>query len=153
MSQITINEVEGQLVVDSRLLSEQLGIEHDTIMKNLKTYQIEIEQAFGYLRFEIGTSKPNSNGAIHETKYALLTEDQSIFILTLSRNTPKVIQCKIGLVKAFSHKKSQLNALNTFIPTPSQNYLPTRKEIRPQVTNESQIFSLSTSREWSEKIM
>jgi phage regulator Rha-like protein len=120
MSQITIIEVEGKLVIDSRIIAEQLGIEHDTFVKNVRSYQTEIEQAFGILRFEVGIS--NSVG--QPPKFILLTEEQSTFILTLSRNTPQVIKCKIGLVKAFSHQKAKLAELNTPISVPRA--LPTR---------------------------
>jgi phage regulator Rha-like protein len=136
MTDITLSSIGSTAVVDSRIIAEQLGIEHDSFMKNVKSYQVEIEQAFGVLRFEIEIS--NSVG--QPPKFILLTEDQATFILSLSRNTPQVIKCKIGLVKAFSHQKAKLAELNTTIPV--QKYLPTRAEIRQTViTTESQIFS------------
>jgi hypothetical protein len=38
-------------------------------------------------------------------KYALLTENQAAFLMTLSRNTPQVVAAKLGLVVAFSRAK------------------------------------------------
>ena len=54
---------DGVLVVDSRLVAERLGIEHESFLKTLDTYQSQIERAFGVLRFEIG-KPPKSSGLI-----------------------------------------------------------------------------------------
>jgi phage regulator Rha-like protein len=99
MSQITIVEIQGELVVDSRIIAEQLGIKHKTFLENIRTHKATIEANFGILPFE---TAPDS------AVFAYLTEDQSTFVMTLSRNTPQVIKCKVGLVKAFSEQKKQL---------------------------------------------
>jgi phage regulator Rha-like protein len=103
-SRISVSELEGNLVVDSRLIAPKLGIEHESFLKTIDTYQTQIEQAFGILRFEIGKIQGRGRPA----RYALLTEDQATFVMTLSRNSPEVIQCKIDLVSAFSKAKDLL---------------------------------------------
>lgn len=104
-SKITVSEIPGSvLIVDSRLIAERLGIEHINFMETIGDYQTQIEQFFGIVRFE--TEKLGGRG--RPQKYALLTEDQSIFLITLSRNTPEVVQCKIDLVVAFSTAKDLL---------------------------------------------
>lgn len=100
---------QGILVVDSRLIAQQLGIEHDNFMGTVKKYQTQAEQAFGQFLFQTGTVK-NSVGAVNKTKYVLLNEDQATFIMSLSRNTAEVVQCKLELVKAFSKAKQLLKA-------------------------------------------
>ena len=97
----------AKLVVDSRLIVERLGIEHESFLRTLDTYQTQIEEAFGVIRFEIGKPPSGSKGG-RPQKYALLTEDQATFLMTLSRNTPEVVQCKIELVVAFSKAKEFL---------------------------------------------
>lgn len=93
------------LVVDSRLIAERLGVGHSDWYRNIVLkYQTETEQAFGHLRFESGTVT-NSVGAVNTVKFALLTEDQATFLMTLSRNTPEVVACKATLVKSFSEAK------------------------------------------------
>ena len=62
-------------VVDSRLLAERLGIQHESFLKTLDTYRTQTEQAFGSLRFEIGVKK-RAVGATR-FRYCLLTEDQA----------------------------------------------------------------------------
>jgi phage regulator Rha-like protein len=88
----------------NRRFARELGIEHESFMKTINTRQASIEQYFGHLRFEIGTVT-NSVKAVNQVKYCLLTEDQYIAIATLSRNTAKVVEVKMKLVKAFSLAK------------------------------------------------
>ena len=97
----------AKLVVDSRLIVERLGIEHINFMETIGDYQSQIEQAFGVVRFESDKPLKGSKGG-RPQRYALLTEDQATFLMTLSRNTPEVVQCKIELVVAFSKAKDFL---------------------------------------------
>lgn len=101
---LPVQSVEGQLVVDSRLVAEQLGIEHESFIRTVDKYQAQIEQAFGVLRFEIGKPSKGSQGG-RPQKYVLLTENQATFIMTVSQNTPQVVATKLGLVVAFSRAK------------------------------------------------
>ena len=95
-------------VVDSRLLAERLGIQHESFLRTLDTYRTQAEQAFGVFRFEIG--KPIGPQGGRPSRYCLLTEDQATFIMSLSRNTPEVVQCKLDLVQAFSTAKRLLQS-------------------------------------------
>ena len=108
MSSLSVQEKDGVLVVDSRLIAIELGIKHGDWMRNVVAkYQSQTEQAFGHLRFENGTVT-NSVGAVNKVRFVYLTEEQSLFMMTLSRNTKRVVQCKIQLVKAFSEAKKLL---------------------------------------------
>jgi phage regulator Rha-like protein len=107
MSQITIVEVAGELVVDSRIIAEQLGIKHKNFLGIIRSHQAVIEEHFGVLAFETAKPSEDSPGGRPET-FVYLNEGQSTFVMTLSRNTPKVLVCKVGLVKAFSDQKRQL---------------------------------------------
>lgn len=125
MSNTDIDVVDsgGVLVVDSRLISERLGIQHETLMRTVKRHQTRIEQKLGHLRFEVGTVT-NSVGAVNETIYTLLTEPQATVVMTLSRNTEQVVECKFDLVQAF--EKAKLLALSSQQATPDKpvNVLP-----------------------------
>jgi phage regulator Rha-like protein len=101
MPDINPFEYDGQLVVDSRLIAEELGIEHENFMATIYSYQVQAEEAFGFFRFQTGKIE----GRGRPQKYVLITEDQATFLMTLSRNTSEVVQCKIKLVKAFSAAK------------------------------------------------
>ena len=67
---------EGLLVIDSRLVADQLDIDHGDWMQNtIKKYQPQAEQAFGILRFENGEIK----GRGQPEKFVWLTEEQALF--------------------------------------------------------------------------
>ena len=105
MSTLSVREKDGVLVVDSRLIAIELGIKHGDWMRNVVAkYKSQTEQAFGFLRFEHGEIK----GRGQPEKFVYLTEEQAIFFMTLSRNTERVVQCKIQLVKAFTKAKKLL---------------------------------------------
>ena len=104
VSNFSITNVDGLLVVDSRLIAERLGIQHESFIKTIRKHRERLEQRFGHLRFEIRTVT-NSVGAVNEITFALLTEDQAQVLMTLSRNTEQVIDCKMNLVEAFSKAK------------------------------------------------
>ncbi len=107
MNSITIIEVQGQLVIDSRIIAEQLGIKHKNFLGTVRGHQAVIEEHFGVLAFETDTTSITALGGRPET-FCWLTESQSNFLMTLSRNTPEVIRCKAGIVKAFQEQKRQL---------------------------------------------
>lgn len=105
MSDLTVFPYsDGALVVDSRLIAQELDIEHESFMETVRKYQSNVEQAFGFLRFQTGEIK----GRGQPEKFVYLTEDQATFLMTLSRNTPNVVQCKVLLVSKFSAAKQLL---------------------------------------------
>ncbi|VEP16093.1 hypothetical protein H1P_4020004 [Hyella patelloides LEGE 07179] len=104
MSNLTVEEHNSVLVVDSRLIAENLDIKHKNLLGNIEKYRKQIESGLGAIAFqtrEFRTKQGNSS----KERYAYLTEEQSTFLMTLSRNTDKVVQCKLELVKAFTKAK------------------------------------------------
>lgn len=92
----------GLLLVDSRLIAARLGLQHESLIKTIKKYESRMEQRFGCIRFEIGVPEtPTGN----PPKYALLTEQQATVLMTFSKNTEEVIDCKLELVEAFDKAK------------------------------------------------
>lgn len=120
---VEVQERDGVLVVDSRLIAERLGIEHESFLKTIETHKASIEEAFGSFRFEIGVKefvrKDGQKGAT-QFKYALLTEEQATALMTLSRNTPQVVELKINLVRAFSEARKARNFVPAFPQSPLQ---------------------------------
>lgn len=111
MNSLQIIEIDDSLVVDSRLIANELDIQHESFIKTVKKYLTEIEE-FGHLRLEVGTVT-NSVGARNTTVFCYLNEDQATYLMTLSKNTDKVRECKRGLVKAFKQAKE---VIQTVIP-------------------------------------
>ncbi|UKO99382.1 Rha family transcriptional regulator [Nostoc sp. UHCC 0870] len=107
MTNLTIKTINSTLVVDSRLIAAELGINHKSFKETIRTYQVDFEE-FGNIAVHsgsiIGPGKP-------ETFY-YLNEAQANLSLTYSNNTPIVRQAKIKLIKAFEAAKEALKTLN-----------------------------------------
>lgn len=106
MANLAVIEHQGQHVVDSRLIAAELDIAHKSFIRTIKKYSTEL-QAFGQLGFEIATVT-NSVGAVNQVTFCYLNEDQATFVMTLSRNTDKVVQCKMNLVQAFKEARQKV---------------------------------------------
>ncbi len=76
----------GSKLVDSRLIAQEIEIEHRALMQLIVRYKNDIESKFGQLTFKMEVAK-SRNGAGNPSKYTFLTEDQTFFVVSLSRNT------------------------------------------------------------------
>lgn len=85
--------------VDSRLMAQQLGIQHHNAFALVKTHRPDFE-VFGKVLFQ---TEPLPSGQAE--RFALLTEDQAYLLLTYSRNTPRTRALKVRLVKAFGEAR------------------------------------------------
>lgn len=103
MANIQVITLQDQLVVDSRLIADELGIKHENLRKTVEKYLSELQE-FGVIVFETQKPLEPSQGGRPE-RYCYLNKDQATFLMTLSRNTPQVVACKQNLVKAFSKAK------------------------------------------------
>ena len=90
---INKNEV---LVVDSRLIAQELGIEHKTLKDTIRKYLEEIEIEYGTVAVQQEPSKARGGGGNGEIFY-YLTEEQATYLMTLSQNTDKVRKAKVAL--------------------------------------------------------
>ena len=103
MSSLTVSEVQGQLVVDSRLIADELGIEHRGLMQTIKKYLDRLERK-DPVTFEMEVVK-RPQGGTYEVSYCYLNERQATLLMTFSRNTEQVLSCKERLVDAFDKAK------------------------------------------------
>lgn len=112
-SKLSIITLQDEPRADSRVLAEGLGIKHRNLMENIRKYEGDLS-GFGHLPFKTEVGERIQGGGKAEI-YALLNEDQAYFVLTLSRNTPKVVSLKKKLVKEFGRlrkKEEQRAALS-----------------------------------------
>jgi hypothetical protein len=84
-------------------LADQLGNTHRATIALVDRY-LEHFQGFGQLTFKKTVGKRKQGGGNAE-RYALLNEDQSYFLLSLSRNTDTVVALKSKLIKAFGQAR------------------------------------------------
>lgn len=102
---ISLVVVDQEPRVDSRLIAEQLGVQHQNFRELIQNYQPDFEE-FGILRFQTGEIK----GRGQPEKYVLLNEDQSYLGLTYTQNTPQARDLKKRLVRSFGeHRRALTN--------------------------------------------
>jgi len=85
----------GEYRVDSRLIAKRLGVEHESTFRLVNKFSDEFA-SLGKVGFQIGPLPSGQN-----SKFALLNESQSIFLLTLSKNSQNAVALKLELTKAF----------------------------------------------------
>ena len=101
--------------IDSRELAKNMQRLHKSLFELIKEHQNDFAE-FGKVRFETEALTDSKTG--QKEKFALLNEDHAFLLVTYSRNTPRVRQLKVKLVKAFS-------AARRLIEQHATEYLPT----------------------------
>ena len=101
MSNLTAINRDGVLVVDSRLIAEELNIRHKNFLATIDKYNPKMASSpkLGPAAFETRLVK-RPQGGTYEERWSWLTEPQATFVMTLSRNTEQVINCKLALEEA-----------------------------------------------------
>lgn len=92
---IQLLQMDGEVLVDSRIVAKGVSVQHENFMQTIYTYQTELEE-FGIIRFETGKIK----GRGRPEKYALLNRNQIGVATSLTRNTKEVVRFKVDLFKA-----------------------------------------------------
>ena len=90
----------GDVFTDTLIISEGVGIEHRAVMSLLKKHSSRETLS----TFQM--SKVSRGG--RPVEYAILNEEQTTFLITLMRNSDKVIQFKEVLTKAFFTQRRML---------------------------------------------
>ncbi len=112
----------------SLIIAERLDIQHKNLLHNIDKFSKEL-QTINPLAFETRKGKPLPQGGYSKsTRYALLTEEQAAFVITLSRNTPKVVEFKLALTKAFFEAREALNKSKVENKIEHQSYLKIFKD-------------------------
>ncbi|MER2529208.1 MAG: Rha family transcriptional regulator [Candidatus Competibacter denitrificans] len=114
---ISLALIEGEPRVDSRLIAVELGVAHKNTRSLVENYQNEFQE-FGQLPFKTEVVNGHQGGG-NPTKFYLLNEDQTYFLMTLVRNTEEAVNLKKRLVQAFAQYRSA---------TPQPKALPAHPE-------------------------
>lgn len=113
MTEVALIERRGEPRVDSRLIARQLGNRHRDTRELIERYKDELRE-FGVVPFQ--TDKPVGPKGGRPERYALLNEDQAFALLSLSRNTKRVVQMKMALIKAFSEARKAAELHQEYLP-------------------------------------
>ncbi len=152
---LEIQLVDRVLVVDSRLIAKELDIQHKNLLATIDKYFKEIENDFGTVALKTRLVKRPQGGS-YEERWYLLTEEQALYIMTLSKNTDRVRQCKRKLVKGFSAARKQLENQSSIQLTPAEQLLKMaelivlqerrQKELEAKVENTQKVLALEAQR-------
>lgn len=115
MAILDITTQNDTLVVDSRLVAEELGIEHRALMQTIRKYLNRLERKTP-VTFQTDVVK-RPQGGTYEVSYCFLNEAQATLLMTFSRNSDRVLDCKEHLVEAFTAAKNRSLQIAT-ITTP-----------------------------------
>ncbi len=105
--ELALVEVKGEALMDSRLLAEHLGTTHKHTLAQLEKYRDQL----GKVLFKKAPSPDSRTG--QTLKFALLTEDQAIVLMTLSQNRKRIVGMKFKLVHAFGVARRNAQARQT----------------------------------------
>ena len=115
-------------------IAEWTGVKHKNVLEIVRKYAKQL-QMFGLVAFQTRARLQGQHGG-SDVEYALLNEGQATLLITFMRNTDKVIDFKVALVKAFLAAK---NLINT-------NYMSLTKQhaiLSVELENERELASFS----------
>lgn len=122
---LQVTTFRGEARIDSRLIAMDLGNNHKSTIELIERYEPKF-QRFGLLPFQTEAVKTSESRGVKHLKFALLNEDQSYFLLSLSRNSEIVVDLKADLVMAFREARNKETVSNL-------QYLPLYKEMHEEV--------------------
>ncbi|OJU55282.1 MAG: hypothetical protein BGN93_19690 [Acinetobacter sp. 39-4] len=131
-----VNVENGQPMTSTMQIALGLGIQHATIIKLVRTYMPDFQE-FGLVRFKIQPRLEGQHGG-GEAKFVPLNEQQATFLMTLMRNSPRGIEFKKALVKAFFETRE-------FIRSQDQSYNNIHNKLTLQLDLEKADASLAGS--------
>ena len=111
----------NQLVTTSEIIAQSIDVHHKNTLDLIKRYKRELEP-LGSLAFETRVKRADNRGG-EKTTYALLNEQQATFLISLSRNTSKVVEFKLALTKAFFEARNLLKQNAVEAKTEHKSYL------------------------------
>lgn len=98
--------VEGEARASSEIIARGVGVQHKNVLALIRRYVTDFGQ-FGPLAFETRLAKTPQGGG-RPVEFAMLNEPQATLLMTFMRNSPKVIEFKIALVREFFRMRDEL---------------------------------------------
>lgn len=118
MSTALVEMFNNQPMTTSLAIADGIEMSHASVIKLVRNHINELQE-FNPIGFEIRMGEKLPQGGYGKaTEFAWLNEGQAIFLLTLQRNTEKVVQFKLALVKAFLDLRDRLTQTSPHTNTP-----------------------------------
>ena len=103
MKHLPINIENNEPVISTFDIAAGMEVEHPTVFKLVKKFKADLE-AIRNIRI----LNPKNEGKGRPISFCFLNEEQSIFLITLMRNSPVVVQFKKRLTSDFLKMRTQL---------------------------------------------
>jgi phage regulator Rha-like protein len=98
--------IEGEARASSEIIARGVGAQHASVIKLIRKHQADFE-ALGHVDFKSEVvSRRQGGGSLRE--FAMLNEQQATLLLAFMRNSKKVVEFKIALVKEFFRMRDEL---------------------------------------------
>lgn len=134
-NQELVQEKNGELLVSSLVIAENVSYEHRAVIQLINSYKIDFEE-LGALHLKcIGTNGTNT----YKTWYDL-NENQVTFLLQLMKNNEYTVKFKLTLTKAFSIMKSKLQENTFLIPKTFSEALLLASKQAEQIEKQNQLL-------------
>jgi len=105
MRAVVLVHSKGEPRIDSRQLAARLQNQHKNVLELIERYATNFK-SLGLLPFETEAVRTEGGRGAKRQRFALLNEDQSYLLLTMSRNTAHIVELKTALVKAFKQARA-----------------------------------------------
>lgn len=101
--------LDGEARASTAVIAAGMGQQHRAVMQLLRKHLGALER-FGRVQFEIAPFQ--TRGGQQQREVALLNERQSLLLITMMRNTSRVVDFKVSLVSEFAKLRESLAARN-----------------------------------------
>ena len=101
---IKIRGIDDEPRIDSRDIAEELGVEHKNTLEMIRKFEVKLSK---YGRVAFKTIPFDTPGGVQKLAICFLNEQQSTFLVTLSRNSEKAVELKQKLTDSYHFYKSQ----------------------------------------------
>jgi phage regulator Rha-like protein len=92
-------DIDGEPRASTEVIAQGVEQQHPSAMKLIKKHLAAFE-SFGLVRFEIRPRLKGRHGG-GNVEFAMLNEHQAALLISFMRNTPKVIDFKVSLIREF----------------------------------------------------
>ncbi len=136
-----VSNINGEPRASTLVIAEAIHLKHKQVMANVDKFANEFKE-LGSFAFQ---TRMGNHGGV-PVRYAELNEPQATFLISLSRNTPKVVEFKLKLVKEFYTMRELLKAQEEQkaqtmqLPAPVVQPMPEIQEDIPKSLSYDEIF-------------
>ena len=97
-----VTAIEGEARASTEIIANGVEIQHKNVLALVHKHHADFE-AFGQVAFETRLNRQGS-----KTEFAMLNEHQAGLLIAFMRNTPRVIEFKVSLIREFFRMRDEL---------------------------------------------